>query len=358
MRGARGSGGAAIVAATLAALCAAGAAWPKRAAAQPAAAAPLLRVELPACPAPPLSLPAFVGSLRVELAGHAPACCAVVGAEAGAAAAQPAVTLAVGIDCCDGSCGAAGDHVRLSVRDAAGAIRAELDVSLADVPVDARPRALALSAAELLRSTEQPPRPAPPPPAPPAGSASATPGAGRSTPAMAIDVGGTLAIQAHPGRNMLLLGASPSVGVTRARWCGTLSLEAMHGDPSVALGDVPTTLLAVALTVGPELHAGRTRVALGLSGTAGWAHVAGNAAAPAGTGVATATASALVTAVGARTAVDVPLGATGAWSLRALVEGGAMLRGLDAQVNGAPAARLSGAYVLGGLGLGWTASGG
>ena len=324
--------------------------WPKRATAQPTEQPPL-RVALPACAAPPLSFPDFVGSLRVELAGSAAACCTVVGPDTGAPqAAAPGMTLALEID----NCGTTGDRVRLSVRDAAGAVRAGREVSLADIPVDARPRALALSAAELLRSTEQS-RPAPPPTAVVTQPAAAP---RREPSALVLDVGGTLAVQAHPGRNMLLFGASPSVGAARGRWRATLSLEAMYGDPSVALGDVQTTLLAAALTLGPELRARRARIALGLTGTAGWAHVEGHAAASAGAGVATAAASAFVGAAGARAAVDVPLGATGAWSLRALVEAGAMLRGLDAQVNGAPAARLSGAYVLGGLGLGWTSRGG
>jgi hypothetical protein len=269
-----------------------------------------------------------------------------------------ALELALSIECCEAGCGAAGDHVRLSVRDATGALRAEREVSLADVPVDARPRALALSAAELLRAAEQPAGPVPPVP-PPLAQAGQPPAAEPGRSPTVLDVGGTLAIQGHPGRNMLLFGASPSVGATRGRWRATLNVEAMYGDPSVALGDVPTTLLAAALAVGPQLHAGRTRLALGLSGTAGWAHVEGNAASPtSGAIVTSATASALVLGAGGRLAIDVPFGPARAWSLRALFEVGAMVRGLDAGVNGAPAARLSGGYVLAGLGLGWTPGGG
>src|SRR5258706_10881939 len=107
-----------------------------------------VRVATPACPIAPLSVPAFVDLLRVELAGRARAPGATL------------VTLA--IEPCD----AATARVRVGVTiDASPA--GERDVGLEDIAVDARPRALALAVAELVRAQPASAPPLPPPAAPP-----------------------------------------------------------------------------------------------------------------------------------------------------------------------------------------------
>ena len=132
-------GTALLVAAAIAAIatCAARAAH--------AADVPVIRVFPPQCEAAPLSVDAFVDSLRVELAGRQPHCC-VVGP--GGDAAADAVKVTLSIDPCD----PATDHVAVAVDLTDPPRSVERQVSLADLPPEARPRALALAVAELLRS--------------------------------------------------------------------------------------------------------------------------------------------------------------------------------------------------------------
>jgi hypothetical protein len=138
------------------------------------------------------------------------------------------------------------------------------------------------------------------------------------------------------------------VAVARGRWQAALDVDAMAGDPSVALGDVSTRLLAGTLAAGPRFSLGRLIVDVAACGRFGWAWMAGHTDDP---NAVASSGSAPVASAAGRLGIFLPIaGQVG--HLRALVEAGTMIRGLDATVNGTTASNLTGGYVLFGLGFG------
>jgi len=323
----------------------------------PAVAAdlPPIRLSVPACSSAPFSVEAFLGSLEVELAGHVPACCLLDrapaspgGDEADPGDPHPALRVTLSIVPCDPSATA----VDVRVRDPARPVRLERRVGLGDIPIEARPRALALAVAELVHAATAPP-PAAPTAIAPASPGVSLAGAGDSggVPRQRVPwifVSGVVEIETHPGNNMTLWGVRPSVAVARGHWQAALDVDAMAGDPSVALGDVSTRLLAGTLAAGPRLSLGGVIVDVAACGRFGWAWMGGhtsdaNAVASSG--------SAPLASAGGRLGIFLPTAAKVS-HLRALVEAGAMIHGIEATVNGTVAAGLTGGYVLFGLGFG------
>jgi hypothetical protein len=307
-----------------------------------AAEAPPIRVSLPSCPSAPFSIESFLGLLEVELAGHVPPCCVLAPPAAAAnAAATPGLEVALSLDSCD----AGATAVDVRVYDGGRGKGAERRVGLGDIPAEARSRALALAAAELVHSlAQEPPAAAAAPPPPPPGPTA--PAAPRRLPALVAS--GLVQLESHPGNNMFLWGLAASAAAGRGAWQGALDVQYLGGDPSMALGDVQTTVLAGALTAGPRLALGRVVLDFGATGRLGWCWMSGHITAPnalAGSG------SALVGSAGGRLGVLLPT-AAGPSHLRAVVEGGAMIHGLEAEVNGARVAGLAGGYLLFGLGFG------
>jgi hypothetical protein len=303
-----------------------------------AADVPPIRVSVPTCSPAPFSVEAFLGSLAVELAGRVPACCLLERGPppaGGDAPAGPRVTLS--IDPCDGSA----TSVDVRVHDPAHASDSERRVGLGDIPNDARPRALALAVAELVHSASQPTTPSPAP-------APAIAGAEARPRVPWILFSGMIELETHPGNNMLLWGVRPSVAVGRGHWQAALDVDAMAGDPSVPLGDVSTRLLAATLAAGPRFSLGRLIMDAAACGRLGWAWMGGHTS---DTSAVPSSGSALFASAGGRLGIFLPTSAQVS-HLRALVEAGAMIRGLDATVNGATAAGLAGGYLLFGLGFG------
>jgi hypothetical protein len=147
---------------------------------------------------------------------------------------------------------------------------------------------------------------------------------------------------------MTLSGVRPSVAVARGHWQAALDVDAMAGDPSVPLGEVSTRMLAGTLAAGPRFSLGHLIVDLAACGRFGWAWMAGqtsDASAVASSG------SAPFASAGGRLGIFFPTAAKVS-PLRALIEAGAMIHGLDATVNGTTAAGLTDGYVLFGLGFG------
>ena len=317
-----------------------------------AADAPPIRLSVPACPSAPFSLEAFLGSLEVELAGHVPPCCVLDRGPPlpGGDPANPQLGLRVtlSIDPCDESATA----VDVRVRAPARTTDLERRVGLGDIPIDARPRALALAVAELVHSATASAPAAPPvtaPAAPSAVLARAGDSGGAPRPRVPwIFVSGLVEIETHPGNNMTLWGVRPSVAVARGHWQAALDVDAMAGDPSVALGDVSTRLLAGTLAVGPRLSLGHLIVDLAACGRLGWAWMAGQTGDP---NAVASSGSAPFASAGGRIGIFLPTAAKVS-HLRALVEAGAMIHGIDATVNGTTAAGLTGGYLLLGLGFG------
>jgi hypothetical protein len=319
-----------------------------------AAEAPAIRVSVPACSSAPFSVEAFLGSLAVELAGHVPACCLLDQASPPAGAEAPAgLRVTLSIDPCDERA----TSVDVRVHDAAHASDSDRRVGLGDIPLEARPRALALAVAELVHSATASPPPAPAPnmtapgAAPAAASFAGAGASGGTAPRPRVPwifVSGMIELETHPGNNMTLWGLRPSVAVARGPWQAALDVDAMIAEPSVPLGDVSTHLLAGTLAVGPRLALGHLIVDLAACGRFGWAWMAGR---PSDPNAVSGSGSAPVASAGGRLGILVPTAAKVS-HLRALVEAGAMIHGLDAAVNGTTSAALTGGYVLFGVGFG------
>jgi hypothetical protein len=307
-----------------------------------------IRISVPACPSTPFSVEAFLGLLQVELAGHLPPCCLLDrGPPPPEGDPQAGVRVTLSLDPCDESAAS----VEVRVRDPAHPASLERRVGLGDIPLQARARALALAVAELVHSATVAPPAAPPAATAPPPSAMVRAGELGGAPRPRVPwlfLSASIEIETHPGHNLTLWGVRPSVAVARGRWQAALDVDAMAGDPTVALGDVSTRLLAGTLAAGPRLSLGRLIVNLAACGRFGWAWMAGHtdaANAVAGSG------SAPFASAAGRLGIFLPIAAQ-ASHLRALVEAGAMIRGLDGTVNGATASNLTGGYLLFGLGFG------
>jgi hypothetical protein len=277
-----------------------------------------VRVAGPDCPVAPLSVPAFLDSLRVELAGRAPD--------------AAVVTLAVE------PCAPTTARVRVRMTNDAGGAGAERDVGLEDVALEARPRALALAVAELVRG----PQGAPPPltwHAPVSATEAAPP----------IRVGGAAdgVLELFPGRGATLWGARLSLSLDRRRGGLAVFGEAASGSHGYELGEVDLRSIGGGLVAGPRFSWGRLTLAPSVVGALAWARIEGRAGAP---DVAADSGSGVTAALRARVAGSSVV--VRVVSVRAFVEAGWTLRGLDATVAGARAAGLSGATFVVGLGVG------
>ena len=286
-----------------------------------------VRVVGPECGDPPLSVAEFVEALRVELAGHGPRCC-VTGADPASAGGELRVTLTV--EPCDPNT----DPIGVAVSESDGPSTIERSVSLADLPPAARPRALALVVAELLRAAAR--TPPPPPPAVP--ELQPPPAAAGDSPR--LSAGADALLRGYPTRGTVLLGAQLSVGVATTRWHATLAVDGALGRPSVDLGAVTVGMVSAAGTAGPRFSVGRAALDVGASLSGGWAWVRGE---PDVAGVSAGSGGGFVAAAGVRLAVQAP--ATHWLRFHAAGEAGAVLRGLDADVDGRAAAGIAGAYV-------------
>jgi hypothetical protein len=281
-----------------------------------------LRVAAPACPISPVAVPAFVDSLRVELAGHA----RVPGTRL--------VTLA--IEPCD----TATTRVHVAVTGDAGETVAEREVGLEDIALEARPRALALAVAELVRGPQLPPPPAPAP-------AVAAPPPAAPAPTFRAGVAADALVAFFPSRETTLWGGRLSATLDHPRLGLAVFAEAAAGEQSYDVGTVAVQSFGGGVTIGPRWRAGRVALEPALVGALGWARVQGHADAP---DVTAGTGSGLTAAVRARAALSTIF--VRVVRVRAFVEGGWMLRGFDATVDGATAAGASGATLVLGVGLG------
>ena len=279
-----------------------------------------VRVATPTCPIAPLSVPAFIDSLRVELADRARAPQSLV------------VTLA--IEPCD----PATTRVRVSVVGDSTGADASRDIGLEDIAVEARPRALALAVAELVRTRQPPVAP------PPVVVVAPSPSAASRT---ALAAAGDAIVSSFPSRATTLWGARLTLLVDHARWRLGVLGEAAAGGRDYDVGRVALQSFGVGLVAGPRWTTGRLTLCPGLAGALAWARIEGTAGA---SDVVAGSGSALTAAV--RAHVDASARVGRQLSLRALVEAGTMVRAFSATVDAAPAAGVSGISILVGLGLG------
>jgi hypothetical protein len=293
-----------------------------------AADIPLIRVFPPECPSAPVSADDFIDALRVELAGRQPHCC-VVGP--GGDPANDAVKVTLSIEPCD----PATQQVRVAVDVASPPRTVQRQVSLADLPPEARPRALALAVAELIRSAGESPGPEIPPPPP------ASPEAGPAQDRLLLT--GTVAgeMESHFAHGTTLWGPRLGLSVSSARWQLTLDAGASASRKDVSLGELSILVASSTLFGGPRFALGPVIASVGPAGTVGWARITGRSNMPV---VAGTSGSNVVGTVGLRAAAEGPA----ATIVRALayIEAGWTVRWLDADVNGQTSAGISGAYLL------------
>ncbi len=308
-----------------------------------AAPAQFVVISPPVCKSDAFPLIPFLDSLRVELAAGRLDCCTL---------ADPGDHLPA-----DGSlqvqieitpCVADWERVQVSAQASADEPVAEREISLADVIPSARPRALALAVAELVRSLEQGARKPPPSTiaAPAKVSVSPLPSAGPAVPRVLEAVLEGEA-RAYPRRETTMWGGRVRFTASRGHLHADLDCGADFGRAGSDLGDVRLRSATAGIALGPRLETSVAVVDVGLRAELGWAWVRGEATS---TDVGTGAGSDLISSLGLRVSLAVP--ARLKLRPRLTLESGAVLRGFEGNVNRQPAAGMTGYYFLAGLGVG------
>jgi hypothetical protein len=285
-----------------------------------------VRVVAPACPISPVSVPDFVDSLRVELASRAHD------------RHEALVTLEIA------PCDTATTTVQVSVQDFESRHGLAREIGLADVAPTARPRALALAVAELVRAAAPPPAPPPPVAAP----ASPPPPAAPPEPPASVTISGDAIASLFPGLDSNLYGARFGASLERAHLHMGLYFEDAQGDRHFADGTVDLKSRGAGVVVGPRWGLGRFTVSPGLVGTIAWANIDGHARAA---NVIARSGETVIMGARARFLLAWSFGAT--VTARLLLEGGWQVRGFEATVDGLPSAGMAGPSIVAGLGLGF-----
>jgi hypothetical protein len=308
---------------------------------KPAPAPPAaVQVIPPMCPVAPLSLPAFLDSLRVELAGRSTRCCD----SSGDAPDGDTVRVALAVEPCDAAAGrviVTADQARIG-----RSIRRE--IGLEDVAAGARPRALALAVAELVRSIDAPasaPAPATAAAPGPTLELAAHPDAGARP---ALGAAADAEVRIYPGRSTALWGGRLSLVAAGARWQAALAADAAAGGQHTEIGSVSIKTLALGLSGGPRFPLRHGTLALGLGAELGWGWIAG---APDLEGVRAGTGSGPTAALRALLAIEAR--PDRAVALRAALEGGYTVLGVNAFADRTPAGGISGPSIVAAVGVGW-----
>ena len=314
---------------------------------EPARPSPGVRsvvVSPPLCKVDAFSLPSFLDCLRVELSGRGFDCCTLAVPD-GATPRMASLLVQIEID----PCSADADRLQVSAREAAGPRLAERQVSLADVADTARPRALALAVAELIRSLGQ----VPPDKAPEAITVS-TPKVvvPPASPASAGDWPTHLSMHVEaevrglPTRDTSLWGGRGRLTVYRRLLHADLDFGGSYARAHAQLGDVLFHTVSMGLGLGPRFATRSAVLDLGLRAELGWAWVHGETALA---DVRTDAGSGLISNVGFRASLEVPAQMKVRPNLT--LEAGAVVRGMKGDVSGQPVAGMTGYYLLAALGI-------
>lgn len=302
-----------------------------------------VEVSPPACKGGELPMVPFLDSLRVELSGRALACCTLIEPGKGLSAGS-SIRVALELD----PCVADGDQVRVAVHDQGSGSSMERDVSLADVALSARPRALALAVAELIRALAQPAPPEPRSPEPRSPQATteeaASPVSAPRGAATSIHLEGEL--RALPTRDTTMWGGRVRLSAPWRSFHADLDVGVGFASAHDGLGDVFLRTASMGFGIGPRWAIPVAMVDLGLRAEAGWAWIHGE---PGWAGVRTGAGSEWTACAGLRGAIQVPA----ATSLRPSlgVEGGFVLHGVKGESNNQPVMGMTGYYLLAALGL-------
>ncbi|HET6147387.1 MAG TPA: hypothetical protein VFH68_07615 [Polyangia bacterium] len=288
----------------------------------------------PACDASVFSFPSFLELLRVELAGTRFQCCDVVGA--GPAWPPPA---AVMVDVSAEPCDAQRAVVWLRIDDPARRRGAHRGVPIGELAAAARPRALALLAAELLRTTDDEAREQH---GALAGAATAR-APGRPVLLQdppTLDAEGEL--RGYPKSGLILAGLRLGlVAPLGARVILAGDLGAMIGEQSFAIGSARLLAGTAGLSAGARWSPGDIVAAsVGARVEGGWAELRGDAFN--GALIASTSRWSPIADVAAWAAVERP---SRTWlRARIVAQVGTMLRGLVADVGGTSTAGMSGPF--------------
>ena len=312
----------------------------------PSAEAQSVVVSPPLCRADSFALVPFLDSLRVELAGRGLSCCTLAHPGDGTEAAG---TLRVRVEIVP--CAADADRLQVSARAPVDSLAVEREISLADVARTARPRALALAVAELIRWLEQgvggtktpeavavqtgPPLPSPTPP--PSGV----------TRPVALSIHVDAEARALPARDTMMWGGRVRFTAHRRPLHADLDVGASYASARGELGEVLLRSASVGLGAGPRFATPTLIADLGLRAELGWAWIRGE---PASADVRTGNGSSPIASVGLRLSLQAP--AQGRIRPSLTLESGGVIRGVRAEVSGQPVAGMTGYYLLAALGMG------
>ncbi|MBN2574820.1 MAG: hypothetical protein JXP73_09665, partial [Deltaproteobacteria bacterium] len=295
----------------------------------------------PLCGGEGFWLVSFLDSLRVELAGKRLACCEIV--EAGQVP-SPNATVHLKIELLP--CTPDADRVRVLVSEPARAATAEREIGLADVKETARPRALALAVAELLRSLGQSASAAKAE-APPAAAETGTgapPVESRRAAALSVHVDAE--VRGFPTRDTLLWGGRAGFAAGWGWLHARLDAGGGFASARVDSGDVLLRTLSAGLGVGPRFAARSAILDLGLRAELGWIWVRGESGMAF---VRTGAGSDFCATAALRASVEAPARVRA--RPRVTLEGGGVLRGVKAQANGVTVAGITGYYLLAAVGV-------
>jgi hypothetical protein len=299
----------------------------------------------PRCTVESFSTASFLDSLRVELAGRGPWCCAL-----GDANDWPPAEAAVRVEVDLVPCAAGADRVRVSVFEPANSRSVEREISLADVAQTARPRALALAVAELIHSLGQGvsdetarsamaaaavPETGPPEVARPTGAASA---------AFSIHV--EAEARMFPAHDTTMWGGRVRLATHWRVLHADLDFGGDFGSKQVALGNLILRSAGAGLSLGPRFATRVAIIDLGLRGGLGWAWIRGETALAS---VRAMAGSNLISSAGLRLSFEAPAKPRLRPSIT--LEGGGFIRGLNGEVNGQTVTGITGYYLLAALGL-------
>jgi hypothetical protein len=298
----------------------------------------------PQCKADSFQLVPFLDSLRVELAGRGVYCCTLANPGDGM---PTAAALRVKVEIVP--CTADADRLQVSAHAPSDSRVVEREISLADVAATARPRALALAVAELIRSLEQgvggktpeaiavsskAPFPSP------------TPSPSGALRPVALSIHVEAETRGYPTRDTTMWGGRARFTAHRRPLHVDLDLGANYARARGELGVVLLRSASAGLGLGPRF-ATRTVIAdLGLRAEIGWAWIRGE---PAFADVRTGAGSDLISNVGFRLSLEAPAQVKIRPSLT--LETGGVIRGMKAEVSGQPVAGMTGYYLLAALGI-------
>jgi hypothetical protein len=300
-----------------------------------------VEVAAPTCRDETFPMVSFLDSLRVELAGRGLACCTLVDPEG---AANQAASLRVSVEF--SPCAPEATTVRIGVAEPPEA-QVEREVSLADVAQPARPRALALAAAELIRSLGQMPAKEMPKPAPvvleqppPSVVPTAPPMASR------LSLAGEGQIRVLPTRNTTLWGGRLRLTLPWRRLYTQLDLGGDTASAKTELGTVSLHSVSMGLGMGPRF-AGRALIFdVGPRFELGRAWIRGQtSAADVGVG----SGGDVSATLGLRASLETP--AETRLRPGIALEGGGVLRGIRGESEGRTVVGITGYYLIGTVAL-------